>query len=64
MQERDIHLPYIYRIPESAETGKSGIHCAVKVPQSEAENYSAQDQSDYEFLSTTVSNPHYISVIS
>ena len=64
MQEKDIHLPYIYRSPESAETVKSGIRCAVKVPQFEVENYSAQDQSDYEFLSTTVSNPQYISVIS
>jgi hypothetical protein len=48
MQEKDIHLPSIYRIPESAETAKSGNHCAVKVPKFETENCSEQNQFDYE----------------
>jgi len=64
MQEKDIHLPSIYRIPESAETAKSGNHCAVKVPKFETENCSEQNQFDYEFLLQTVSNPPYISVKS
>jgi hypothetical protein len=64
MEEKDIHLPSVYRIPESAETAKSGNRCAAKVPQFEAENYNATDQSDYSFLSLTVLNPLNIAVKS
>lgn len=64
MQEKDIHLPSVYRIPGYAETVRSGIRCAAKVPQFEAENYNEEDQSDFEYLLLTVSSPQRISVIS
>ena len=60
----DNHWPSVYRIPGSAGIVKPGSHCAAKAPQSEAKNYNATAQSDYWFLSLTVSNLQNIAVKS